>query len=78
MGKPLEELIHWPSIREMCQQTGSCQNTGYNWVWQGKVEAFQVFGVWRVNPQDVERIRQQREMRRARRTHHQQREAVNA
>lgn len=61
----LEELMTWPSIREMCQLTGVCQNSGYNWVWHKKVEAVQVFGAWRVNPKDVERIRQQREERRA-------------
>jgi predicted site-specific integrase-resolvase len=61
----LEDLMTWPSIREVCQLAGICQNTGYNWVWQKKVQAVQVFGAWRVNPKDVERIRQQRAERRA-------------
>jgi len=61
----LEELMTWPSIREVCRLAGICQNTGYNWVWQKKVEAVQVFGAWRVNPRDLDRIRQQRDERKA-------------
>jgi hypothetical protein len=62
----LEELLTWPSVGEMCQQAGVCSNTGYNWVWRKRVEAVQVFGSWRVNPQDVERVRRQRAERAAR------------
>jgi hypothetical protein len=61
----LEEMLRWPSVREMCQRAGVCSNTGYNWVWRKQVEAVQVFGSWRVNPRDVERVRQQRAERAA-------------
>jgi len=44
----------------MCQRAEVCANTGYNWVWRKQVEAIQVCGSWRVNPRDVERLRQQR------------------
>ena len=61
----LEEVLNWPTIRELCQRVGVCSNTGYNWVWRKQVEAIQVCGSWRVNPKDVERIRRQRAERAA-------------
>lgn len=61
----LEEVLQWPSVREVCQQLGVCSNTGYNWVWKKKIEAIQIFGSWRMNPRDVERIRVEREKRAA-------------
>ena len=63
-GMPkLEEVLQWPSVRELCQRLGVCSNTGYNWVWKRQVEAVQVLGSWRVNPRDIERIRLEREKR---------------
>jgi hypothetical protein len=61
----LEEVLNWPSIGEMCKLAGVCSNTGYNWVWRKRVDAVQVFGSWRVNPRDVERVRRQRAERAA-------------
>jgi len=61
----LEEVLTWPTIREMCQQASVCSNTGYNWVWRKRVEAIQVCGSWRINPRDVDRILRQRAKRAA-------------
>jgi len=63
----LEEVLSWPTVRQMCQQADVCLNSGYAWVWKKQVEAIQVCGSWRVNPRDVERIRLERAERRAKR-----------
>lgn len=61
----LEEVLNWPTVRQMCQQTDVSLNSGYAWVWKKQVEAIQVCGSWRINPRDVDRIRHQRDERRA-------------
>jgi len=56
----LEDIANWPTVGAFTRSLGVCLNTGYAWVWSKKIDAVKVFGTWRVNPVDVERIRRER------------------
>jgi hypothetical protein len=56
----LEDIASWPTVAAFTRSLGVSLNTGYTWVWTKKIDGVKVFGTWRVNPADVERIRRER------------------
>jgi len=58
----MKNLDEYLTIPQIARETGVALMTVYHWVWQRKLPAEKIQGLWRVKREDLEKFLQKREL----------------